>query len=87
MKIFISALATIDVAIDAALASACTRVVLADVADNAGTGAAADNTNILRRLLERRIEKAAVGCFWDPVAGPFKETSARGSSAIKPEFI
>lgn len=59
---------TIDEAIDVALASACNRVVFADVADNAGAGAAADNTNILRRLLERRIEKTAVGCFWDPVA-------------------
>lgn len=59
---------TIDEAIDFALAAPDGPVVFADVADNAGAGAAADNTNILRRLIERGVEDAAVGCLWDPVA-------------------
>lgn len=41
------------------------QVVLADVADNPGGGAAGDSTFILRRLLERGIGNAAIGCFWD----------------------
>jgi microcystin degradation protein MlrC len=43
-------------------------VVLADPADNAGGGAPSDNTTILRHLIERRVENAAVGPIWDPVA-------------------
>ncbi|MGQ3045345.1 MAG: M81 family metallopeptidase [Niveispirillum sp.] len=39
--------------------------VLADVADNPGGGAAGDSTFILRRLLDRGIGNAAIGCFWD----------------------
>lgn len=40
-------------------------LVLADVADNPGGGAAGDSTFILRGLLERGIGNAAIGCFWD----------------------
>lgn len=43
-------------------------VVVADVADNAGGGAPADNTTMLRALLRRGVENAACGVFWDPVA-------------------
>jgi microcystin degradation protein MlrC len=43
-------------------------VVLADPADNAGGGAPSDNTTILRHLIERQVENAAVGPVWDPVA-------------------
>jgi microcystin degradation protein MlrC len=43
-------------------------VVVADPSDNAGGGAASDNTNIIRRLLERELSDAAVGPLWDPVA-------------------
>jgi microcystin degradation protein MlrC len=57
-----------DAAIDAALAAAGEPVVLADPADNAGGGAPSDNTAILRRLLERNVERAAVGPIWDPIA-------------------
>ncbi len=57
-----------DAAIDAALAAVGEPVVLADPADNAGGGAPSDNTTILRRLLERGVERAAVGPIWDPIA-------------------
>jgi microcystin degradation protein MlrC len=40
-------------------------VVLADVADNPGGGAAGDSTFILRRLLERGIANVVVGALWD----------------------
>jgi microcystin degradation protein MlrC len=43
-------------------------VVMADPADNAGGGAPSDNTTILRRLIERKVEGACLGPIWDPVA-------------------
>src|SRR4029079_19171195 len=58
---------TIDGALDKALAFDGMPVVLADVSDNAGGGAPNDSTFILRRILERGIGNAAVGCIWDPV--------------------
>ncbi len=58
----------IDTALDQALAFDGGPVVLADRADNPGSGAAGDSTFILRRLVERGITNAAVGPMWDPVA-------------------
>jgi len=43
-------------------------VVIADPADNAGGGAPSDNTDILKHLIERRVEDACIGPIWDPVA-------------------
>lgn len=43
-------------------------VVLADRADNPGSGAPGDSTFILRRLIERRLGPAALGPLWDPAA-------------------
>jgi len=43
-------------------------VVMADPADNAGGGAPSDNTTILRRLIERKVESACLGPIWDPIA-------------------
>jgi microcystin degradation protein MlrC len=60
----------LDVAagIAAALAFNDAPVVIADPADNAGGGAPSDNTAILRHLIDHKIEGAAVGPIWDPVA-------------------
>ena len=58
----------VDEGIDAALAVDGMPVVMADPADNAGGGAPSDNTTILRRLIERKIEHAALGPIWDPIA-------------------
>lgn len=58
---------SIDAALDAAIAEPRGPVVLADVSDNAGGGAPNDSTFILRRLLERGVGNAAIGCIWDPV--------------------
>ena len=59
---------SIDEAIDAAYAEPKGPVVVADASDNAGGGAASDNTNIIRRLIQRGVSDAAVGPVWDPVA-------------------
>ena len=43
-------------------------VVIADPADNAGGGAPSDNTDILKQLIEARVENACIGPIWDPIA-------------------
>lgn len=60
----------IDQAIDQALAmdGQGDLIVLADGADNPGGGAACDSTFVLRALLERGVEGAALGMIWDPQA-------------------
>jgi microcystin degradation protein MlrC len=59
----------VDAAIDAALAAGAKGlVVLADSADNPGGGAACDATFVLRALLERGVQDAALGMLWDPLA-------------------
>ncbi|MCB0092359.1 MAG: MlrC C-terminal domain-containing protein, partial [Caldilineaceae bacterium] len=51
-----------DSALDKALALDGQPVVLADVSDNSGGGAPNDSTFFLRKLLERGIGNAAIGC-------------------------
>lgn len=58
---------SIDDALDIAIAARGT-VVLADGADNAGGGAPADSTFVLRRILERGIRDVASGIYYDPMA-------------------
>ncbi len=58
----------VDGGIEAALAVDGMPVVMADPADNAGGGAPSDNTTILRRMIERRVENAALAPIWDPIA-------------------
>src|SRR5258708_35047033 len=41
-------------------------MVLADVSDNAGGGAASDSTFMLKELLDRKVKDAAVAMIWDP---------------------
>lgn len=59
---------SIEDGIAATLAFNAAPVVMADPADNAGGGAPTDNTTILRRLIERNVQSAAVGPIWDPIA-------------------
>ncbi len=59
---------SVDEALDRAQAAGQGPVVLADGADNAGGGAPSDSTFLLRALLERGIENAALACMWDPIA-------------------
>jgi microcystin degradation protein MlrC len=59
---------SVDGAIDAALAHPGGPVVIADTTDNAGGGAASDNTTFLHRLIARDVKSAAVAPIWDPIA-------------------
>ena len=43
-------------------------VVLADTADNPGGGAPGDNLSLLRALLAKGIQNAALGAVWDPMS-------------------
>ena len=54
-------------------------LVLAEVADNAGGGAPSDNTETLRSMVARNIQRAAIGCFWDPVAVSFCQEAGLGA--------
>lgn len=56
---------SIETALDRALAREGT-VVLADFADNAGAGAPADSTFVLREVLDRGLKNVALGIFFDP---------------------
>lgn len=42
-------------------------LVLADVADNAGGGAASDSTFILKAMLDAGVRDAGIAMFWDPM--------------------
>ncbi len=59
---------TTEDGITTALAFNGSPVVMADPADNAGGGAPTDNTTILRRLIARNVDGAALGPIWDPIA-------------------
>ena len=61
------------VTLDAAMARVSSHnlpkpMVLADVSDNAGGGAASNSTFILKALLDRKVKDAAIGMIWDPGA-------------------
>ena len=58
----------VDGGIQAALVVDGMPVIMADPADNAGGGAPSDNTTILRRMIDRKVEKAALAPIWDPIA-------------------
>ena len=55
-------------AVAKALASSGKPIVLADMADNTGGGAAGDGTEILRELVRVGARSAIVACLWDPKA-------------------
>lgn len=59
---------SIEEGLNRALAVEGSPVVIADVSDNAGGGAPGDSTFILKALLDRGIEGAALACVWDPIA-------------------
>jgi microcystin degradation protein MlrC len=71
--------------IEAALAEAATTdttrgpVVIAEPADNAGGGAASDNTLSLRAMLAAGTANAAVGPVWDPMAVSFAHAAGLGA--------
>lgn len=68
-----------DAAITRGLANNRMSVVLADSADNPGGGAGGDSTFILQRLLERKVDNAVIGPFWDPVSVGFCQQAGVGA--------
>ncbi|MDX6749859.1 M81 family metallopeptidase [Geminicoccaceae bacterium 1502E] len=71
---------TIHQALDHALAGEGGPFVLAEPCDNAGGGAPSDNTEILRAMIERGIENAALGPIWDPQAAGFCHGFGKGAT-------
>lgn len=62
-------LPTFDEALDMALASTDPRpVILGETSDSVLQGGASDGTYVLRRLLERGVERAAHAAIYDPAA-------------------
>jgi microcystin degradation protein MlrC len=55
-------------------------VVVADVADNPGGGAAADSTFILREVLHRNLKNVALAAIWDPAAVDLARAAGEGAS-------
>jgi microcystin degradation protein MlrC len=70
----------VDTALDRATAQNQGPVVIADVSDNPGGGAAGDSTFILRGLLKRKIKNAAMAALWDPIATDFARRVGKGVS-------
>lgn len=70
---------TVDEALDA-VEEGPGPVVLADVADNAGGGAPADSTFILRAALDRGVRGLLSGYYWDPLAVRFCEEAGEGAT-------
>lgn len=58
---------SIDEAVNRAVAANKAPIVLADFADNAGGGAPADSTFVLRDVLDKGLTDVALGIFWDPI--------------------
>ena len=72
----------IDEAIDQALESDRTPVVIADICDNAGGGAPGDSTFLLEALLARNVKDAAVALLWDPVAVDIASAAGEGARLL-----
>jgi microcystin degradation protein MlrC len=64
-------LISVDAALDVVGAAGCGPVVLADYADNAGGGAPADSSFILRAVLARGMTDIAFALFYDPLLVDF----------------
>jgi microcystin degradation protein MlrC len=68
-----------DEALNKALSITEHPVVLADQADNAGGGAPSDSTFVLRALLERGVDNAALGMIYDPVVVQLAKAAGVGA--------
>jgi len=67
-------------AVAKALAAPGKPIVLADMADNTGGGAAGDGTEILRELVRVGARSAVVACLWDPKAAALCAQAGVGAS-------
>ena len=71
---------SIPEALDRVAAQAGKPLVIADFADNAGGGAPADSTFVLREVLARGMRDVALGIFWDPVLVAMCQDAGQGST-------
>ena len=55
-------------------------LVLADVWDNPGGGMAGDSTVILKEVMDRRVDAAALASIWDPIAVQFCFAAGLGAT-------
>ncbi len=75
----------LDAALDSAVSHPPGTVIIADMSDNPGGGAASDSTFLLRAMLARGVRDAAVGLLWDPEA--VRIAFAAGEGAVIPMRI
>jgi microcystin degradation protein MlrC len=78
---FLAVLEPAESAVDRALAATDHPVVLADVADNPGSGGAGDTPGLLRLLLERDAPGSFVGILFDPESTDRAFALGQGSEA------
>lgn len=67
-------------ALDKVQASEQNKIVIADQADNAGGGAPSDSTFVLREMLERGMNNAALSMIWDPIAVQIAKSAGVGAT-------
>jgi microcystin degradation protein MlrC len=65
---FVHSALSVEEAVARARAAEGRPIVLADMADNTGGGAAGDGTEVLRELVRVGARSAVVACLWDPAA-------------------
>lgn len=70
---------TLDQALEILSANPGKPVVISDTTDNPGGGAPGDATFILKALLDRGIEGAAIATIWDPVAAGIAADAGEGA--------
>lgn len=75
----------LEATLDAAASQPPGTVIVADMSDNPGGGAASDSTFLLRAMLARGVRDAAVGLLWDPEA--VRVAFAAGEGATIPMRI
>ena len=71
--------AGIDQALAARRANPAKPAVIADTWDNPGGGVAGDGTFVLRRMIERGVNKVGVATIWDPIAVTFCHAAGEGA--------
>lgn len=74
--------AGLDQAIAIRSANSQRPVVVSDIWDNPGGGVAGDATHILRRMVERGMDRIGVATIWDPIAVSFAMQRGRAQSSI-----
>jgi microcystin degradation protein MlrC len=81
---FLHSALPVEVAVARALAADAHPVVLADIADNTGGGAAGDTTEILRELLRVGATDTTVACIWDAEAAAACVAAGTGATITLP---